>query len=276
MEKNKKPFYFKWWFIVIVVIAIICLFGSIRDGVKKASDQKATYTWSDSKLASLIPEPDSKYGRISMENEKYFSIEIYKISKEKFDEYVEKCKDNGFKIDYLKQDQYYSADDKNGYSLRLSYNEKEKILNISLSAPEENSPEEKYTEVETNENTSLTEQPEEEGLENSITPIELEESQGVTDSENDIKTADDIRPEFKEALDGYEAFMNEYCEFMKNYMESDDIFSMTADYTKLMTEEIEWMEKMNNLEDEEMNSAELKYYTEVTMRVSQKLLEISQ
>lgn len=277
-EKNSKPFYKKWWFILIVVLAVISIMSSVKEGIKNAADKKATYIWPDSALASLIPQPDSKYGRINMKSENHFSIDIYKVSKESFEKYVEDCKISGFTSDYKKHDNYYSADNEEGYSLHLSYDEKEKTLTVMLNVPVENispDPEE--------ENVSVIEQKETEDGDNSIESKKPEESSEVTETEDETEinqstaeTSGDIRPEFKEVLDEYESFMNEYCDFMKKYANSDDVLALTADYMKLMQEEVEWLEKIDNLENEEMNEAEVKYYTEVTLRVSQKLLEVAQ
>lgn len=277
-EKNNKPFYKKWWFILIVVIAAISIMSSVKEGIKNAADKKTTYIWPDSALVSLIPQPDSKYGRINMENEDYFSIDIYKVSKESFEKYIEDCKFSGFTSDYMKSDNYYSADNEEGYSLHLSYDEKEKTLTVMLNVPVEDispDPEE--------ENASVIEKKEIEDGDNSITQKAPEESSEVTETEDETEinqstaeTSGNIRPKFKEVLDEYETFMNEYCDFMKKYANSDDVLALTADYMKLMQEEVEWLEKIDNLGSEEMNEAEVKYYTEVTLRVSQKLLEVAQ
>lgn len=277
-EKSNKPFYKKWWFILIVVITVISIMSSIKEGIKNAADKKTAYIWPDSVLASLVPQPDSKYGRINMENENHFSIEIYKVSKESFEKYVKDCKINGFTSDYMKSDNYYSADNEEGYSLHLSYDEKEKTLTVMLNTPVENlSPDLEE------ENASVIEQKETEAGGNSIEPKKPEESSEVTETEDETEinqstaeTSGDIRPEFKEVLDEYETFMNGYCDFMKKYANSDEVLALTADYMKLMQEEIEWLEKIDNLGNEEMNEAETKYYAEVTLRVSQKLLEVAQ
>lgn len=82
---------------------------------------------------------------------------------------------------------------------------------------------------------------------------------------------DGMRPEFKEALDSYEDFFDEYCEFMKKYNESPDDLSLILEYTDYLTQYYETMDKMSALDDGEMNDAELKYYLEVTTRINGKL-----
>lgn len=53
-----------------------------------------------------------------------------------FEDYVEECKDAGFTVDYSRQDSYYLADDGEGYSLSLMFDEDGEELTIYLSAPE--------------------------------------------------------------------------------------------------------------------------------------------
>ncbi|MBD5520647.1 MAG: hypothetical protein HDR03_05380 [Lachnospiraceae bacterium] len=302
MIKEKKPFYSRWWFILIVIIVVVSAASSIKSGLKNVSDKKSTYSWPNTSLVNMIPQPDSKYGKIIMENESYFSIDVYKVSKELFEKYIEGCKNNGFTVDYTKFDTSYMANNEDGYSLSLFYNEKEKNLSVSLRAPEETSSEQEMedivsdkekenidtnTESESADNESINSESTDNGNTNNEELNESKKTEETNDSETknetsqaetetSDKSSEDMRPEFKAFLDEYEKFMNEYCDFMKKYTTSDDITSMTMDYAKLLKEEIEWAEKIDKLENEEMNAAEAKYYAEITLRVSQKLLEVAQ
>lgn len=88
---------------------------------------------------------------------------------------------------------------------------------------------------------------------------------------------DGMRPEFKETMDSYEAFFDEYVAFMQKYTEdTSSALSMLGDYTKFMTQYADAMEKMDALGEEDLNDAELKYYIEVTGRINQKLLSVIQ
>ncbi len=87
----------------------------------------------------------------------------------------------------------------------------------------------------------------------------------------------EIRPEVKEFLDSYEAFMNEYVEFMQKYQDSDagSAASMLMDYYSFFARYAEFEEKIDAFEESDLTNAELAYYIEVTSRVSQKLLSIA-
>ena len=83
-----------------------------------------------------------------------------------------------------------------------------------------------------------------------------------------------IRPEVKEALDSYEAYIDEYVAFMERYKAADatDMVAMMGDYTDMLSRYAEFAEKIDALGESELTNAELAYYLEVTNRVSQKLL----
>lgn len=100
--------------------------------------------------------------------------------------------------------------------------------------------------------------------------IETEESSSY-ESENT-----EIDPDFKAAMDSYEAFFDEYCEFMKKYNNSDDTISMMADYASYMAQYADTMEKMEAIDEDDLSDAEVMYYAEVSTRISQKLLEAAQ
>ncbi len=90
------------------------------------------------------------------------------------------------------------------------------------------------------------------------------------------KPANSISPEFKAAMDSYEAFFDEYCAFMKKYKESTNPLGMMSDYLDFMSRYADAMNKLNEIGDEELNNAELLYYTEVMLRINQKILEAAQ
>ena len=85
-----------------------------------------------------------------------------------------------------------------------------------------------------------------------------------------------IRPEFKEAMDSYEAFFDEYIAFMERYADADttEMLDLLSDYTKYMTEYAEAKESLSELEEQEMSVDEALYYMEVTTRITEKLWEI--
>lgn len=117
-------------------------------------------------------------------------------------------------------------------------------------------------------------------IEDVDTPDEEKETLVIeTEAPEEDKLAEDLvegmRPEFKEALDSYEDFFDEYCDFMKKFNESPDDLSLIGEYTEYLTQYYETMDKMDKLDNGEMNDAETKYYIEVTTRINQKLIDVA-
>lgn len=118
---------------------------------------------------------------------------------------------------------------------------------------------------------------EKEKTETTITEINetevLTEDSSVTEAEE--LAEDDIRPEVKEGLDSYEEMMNEYCDFMEKYTESDNAMSMLGDYAEMMKVYAEAMDKIDQMNVDEFTNAEMEYYIDVNSRVEKRLLEVS-
>ena len=202
--------------------------------------------WPTIGLATIIPKPDSNKGKISIDSSSQFVAYVGEISYEEYNDYVQQCIKCGFDIDHSKSDEVYSAKLNDGTSLRVEY-EGFNTMYISMYASNESDSTESSKE---------------------------NESVSVGD-DADVELVDGMRPAFKEALDSYEAFIDEYCEFMKKYMDNPTDLSLLNDYTEYMSKYADTMSKIDDLDDGNMNEAETKYYIEVTGRISKKLLEIS-
>lgn len=82
-----------------------------------------------------------------------------------------------------------------------------------------------------------------------------------------------VRDEVKDALDSYEALMNEYCDFMEKYSASPDDLTLLMEYSDFLAKYTDAMDKLSALDNIELNDEETKYYLEVTNRVSARLIE---
>lgn len=182
---------------------------------------------------------------------------------EEYKEYVKACEAECFTVDYSRDDAYYSALNADGYKLTLRYLGLNKI-EVSLKAPEGG--------AAGSDNTDPVED---------TTPAETtkpsEETEPVEDTQPSNELVNGMRPEFKEAMDSYEAFFDEYCAFMEKYIASDgsDV-SLSLDYANYMSKYAEMMADFEAWEDEEMNDAETAYYIQVQTRINEKLLEVAQ
>ena len=88
--------------------------------------------------------------------------------------------------------------------------------------------------------------------------------------------SEDMRPEFKEAMDSYEAFYDEYCKILKQYNENPTDISLLTKYSEMIAKLSDVDEKFKAWNEDEMNQAELNYYLEVQGRVTKKILKVTQ
>lgn len=103
---------------------------------------------------------------------------------------------------------------------------------------------------------------------------EKDENVKTEDSQQSDKSSKGIRPEFKEALDSYEEFVDEYISFLKEFQESDDISNMMGDYNSYLLKYTETTDKIAKLDSGGLNTEEAAYYLEVVNRITQKLAAV--
>lgn len=91
--------------------------------------------WPDNKLVKQIPQPESLTGNIRWENSEHFGVYIANTTPEQYNEYVDRCIEAGFTIDYSRGDKTFHAYNKAGYYLVVEQHLFDKIY-ISIKIPE--------------------------------------------------------------------------------------------------------------------------------------------
>ena len=195
--------------------------------------------WPTNGLGHLLPAPKSTFGSVITDSENTYSIYVGNTSLSEFESYVTLCEDAGFIVDHTKSEKSYAAKNEDGYTLRIKhigFN----TMEISIQAPRSNT-----------------------GNDNSATsrPPEDVEIVGVT-------------PSFKEAMDSYEKFFDEYISFMASYADSNDPLSLLDEYIEYMRQYGEVTQKLDTIDKNTLSAADAAYYTQVQIRISQKLLEM--
>ena len=217
-----------------------------------------TIEWPSDGLGSFIPVPISKTGEIMWDSSDSFLAVIAKTSKSDFSKYINKCKDKGFSIDCLEDDTGYMAKNRDGYKVTLIF-EDDNTMNVSVYAPDDES---------SNKESSKKEQS------SKKQESKKEESSKKESSKEEKSDSDTVTPSFKEMMDEYEEFMNKYVDFMKSY-DANDV-TMLSEYTELLSQYNTYMDKVSKIDEDELSSADLAYYLDVTNRVNKKLLEVQQ
>ena len=112
---------------------------------------------------------------------------------------------------------------------------------------------------------------------NESTPEDTTSKEETTTEEksasNSTELVDGMRPEFKEAMDSYGAFYDEYCDFMMKYKANPTDTTLITEYADMMKKVVDMEEKFKEWERNDLNSEEMKYYIDVTSRISKKLLD---
>ncbi|MBQ6019748.1 MAG: protein kinase [Clostridia bacterium] len=104
-----------------------------------------------------------------------------------------------------------------------------------------------------------------------------ENAESVTEADNKEKQSSAnpaIREKIKNEVDAYEAFVDEYCSFMKSYKNGDNTANMLSSYTEIMKKYNDWLKKINLLKTD-LSPDELIYYNEAMLRCIKRLNEVN-
>lgn len=220
--------------------------------------EMSSITWPTSKAGKQLPAPKSTKGKFTHENDDGFNVYIGNTSKDDYNSYVKACSDKGFTVNYDKGDSFYNADNSAGWHVSIKY-VGNNIMSIDIDAPSESS-------------TAPS------ASEGSTKPAESKQAQSkpAKTANNDSDMVDGMHRDFKEAMDSYEEFFDEYVAFMKKYENSDNPMSMFSDYTKFMSQYSETMQKLDEWKSKDLNTKEAAYLLDVTNRINKKLLEVAE
>lgn len=86
-------------------------------------------------------------------------------------------------------------------------------------------------------------------------------------------TAGGIRPDVKAAIDSYEQFYNEYCDFLRRYSESNYSATMMTEYMQMYASLAEYEARWDALDVDSFTAEEEAYYEAADERIIQKMLE---
>jgi len=257
-------------FICLLMFALVVQFVGCSD----ASSSKIEYKdiqWPRGYAGQIVPQPESLYGSISWEHEKSFRLCIADITLDDFTKYVDSCYEAGFAVDYDRGETYYRANNADGYHLSLKYDSDESCMWIGIDEPREESSE--LDEIpDPTKAPSPTPTPTESAT--AIPSKAPTEAPSESNPNGSKEAVSGIRPEFQDAMNSYEKFFDEYVEFMKSYMNSDDTLSMLSDFTTFTSQYDEIMKKLDDIDENKLSSEELSLYTEVMARISQKIAAI--
>ena len=271
IPKQKKKIKKRW--IILGIIAIVVIAGFIngkmddmKDKKEKNAERQQELEWpKDSALAQMLPTPDAKYGEVVSDSSDYLHVYIYDMDKKEFKDYVSKCKENGFIVDYSGSDTSYLAKNDNGYEVSLNYSDYDgQEVTIYISKIKDKNTQDSNSDSD----DTISDSDDKSNTDNN-------DNSDSDKSDKDNKSDSGVSPDFKKAMDSYEKIMNEYVKFMKKYSESDNSLSMAADYAKYFKKYTDTMDKLDAIDEDSLSDADLEYYIEVSGRITSKLAEVA-
>ena len=205
--------------------------------------EMSTLSWPASGPGALAPAPKSNKGKTVTDSSSTYSAYVGGTTHDDYAAYVDACIAAGFNIDYSRGDDAFSAKHANGASVNVIF-EGFKTMQVTVHGPDSET-------------------------EPVATPTETEPT-----TPEPVTPADTGSSDFRAMVDEYEAFMNQYVDFMTTYQNSDNTAAMLIDYTKMMKQYSEWTDKMNNLDSSTLSAEDSAYWLEVQGRVLQRLAEV--
>lgn len=217
--------------------------AEVKNDAKTTETEYGTLSWATIGPGKLLPIPKSDKGEVAWDYPEYFAAYVADTSKADYDEYVSQCQDKGFVLNYTKNNDSYWADNEDGYTVILRY-EDDFVMFVRIEKSEEESEVPDDNDINTSESNS--------GLEST-----------------------EVSVDFKTLMDSYEEFFDSYVAFMKKYKASTDQVSMMGDLADYMSKYSDMMAKLNAIDSKSLSDADAAYYVEVSARVMKKLAEVA-
>ncbi len=220
--------------------------------------------WPGGYLAGLLPVPESTKGEINLDSSDHLSVSVADTSESAFDEYVDKCIGKGFDVDYSKDDGYFRAENSKGDKLTVEY-EGMNVMSISVYRHDDETTKatEKQTEAPKPETTAapVTEPP---ATEPPVTEPPVTQAP-ETQAPNSV--------DWREFLREYEALIDEYVTFYKEYMANPTDLTLLGKYTEWLGKLNEWSEKSIEVQGL-VSLAEVNEYVAEVNRITAKLSDL--
>ena len=124
-----------WLNIVALALAFVLIIPYVGN-YKQNYGRAEKFEWSAIVLNEIIPEPDSLFGEINSNSSECFSVDLYKVDKNDFSNYVEDCLEKGFTIDAEQLSDTFCAFNDEGYKISVTYSVENKCISIVLETPE--------------------------------------------------------------------------------------------------------------------------------------------
>lgn len=104
-------------------------------------------------------------------------------------------------------------------------------------------------------------------------PVETPVPEPEVPEEPSADESSGIRPEFKEAMDSYVDFFEEYAAFMKKFQSNSTDINLLLGYTQYLAQYADTMDKLEAVDQADLTKEELAYYLDTMVQVEKLLLD---
>ena len=121
---------------LVVVLVVVFAISRVASCGRGSSSKAAAgdLAWPTSGLATMLPDPPSKKGKIYTDSDSTFHVVVEDCSPQGYSNYIAACKDKGFTVDAKNTDGAFEAYSEEGCKLDLSYFKSAEKLTITLDA----------------------------------------------------------------------------------------------------------------------------------------------
>ena len=228
--------------VILAIAAFVLIVPVVNTSNSTPKEKYEKINWDYIVLKDELPKPKNEKGRIITNSDDSLFIYVQTKSEDDYRSYIEDCKNFGYTVETKTETHSFEAKNDKDYKIDLYYFDYNNELRIQLETKKET--------------TTTTQQVE------------------PTTTTKAATNTTGLRSDFKQAMDSYEAFMNEYINFMKKYKANPSDMTILKDYSNYMSKYADWVNKFDKWESEDLNTEELKYYIDVQTRINKKLTEI--
>lgn len=168
----------------------------------------AEFQWPDTDIAKLMPVPKSNIGNIDWSKDYGFVIYVAETSLDDYASYVQECESLGFTLECRKGNDYFYANNADGYHVALNYQEGN-VMFVRIDEPkEETSVTEPPAEQTPEETPASSESQSEPPAEEPTDTTSSEEPTGEPDSSKDADTEKDDYSDSAHRSQAMQSFQN--------------------------------------------------------------------
>ncbi|MBQ7957636.1 MAG: hypothetical protein IJ279_06315 [Clostridia bacterium] len=125
--KSAKTKRIKPWMLITGIVVLLAVVVSVVIAILPSK-----YNWDEVILKSALPTPSSQYGDLHTNDADDLYLSVNRVTFSEYENYLNSCIEKGYAFVVESSGSSYTAFNKDGYELKLDYNEYNESIDISL------------------------------------------------------------------------------------------------------------------------------------------------